>query len=233
MIRAILFDFFGTLVDYSASRTDGCHIAAHALLGARGITIEYEPFLRTWSQVVHSLEREAARTCAEYPMERIPAELFARLGLTADEQLLADVVAAYLGEWCTGIRLLPGVAELVSALARRYRLGVVSNTHQRALIDEQLQTMRIEHLFDPILTSIELGVRKPHPRIFRSALAALRLPAREVLFIGDSYEADYRGARRAGLHGVLIDSPGTRTLPAGHRVRSIAELRAHPLLDWA
>ena len=48
MITGILFDFFGTLVEYSPSRVEQGYHATHALLLNEGIDISYAAFLKTW-----------------------------------------------------------------------------------------------------------------------------------------------------------------------------------------
>jgi len=46
---------------------------------------------------------------------------------------------------------------------------------------------------------------KPHPSIFVSALERLACAASATLFIGDSYEADYLGAKGVGMQALLVD----------------------------
>jgi putative hydrolase of the HAD superfamily len=59
----------------------------------------------------------------------------------------------------------------------------------------------------PVISS-EVGFRKPHPDFYRAACAALGLPSECVLCVGDDPENDVRGARRAGLRGLLLDRHG-------------------------
>ena len=52
--------------------------------------------------------------------------------------------------------------------------------------------------------SAEVGWRKPDRRFFAAVTAAAGCEAREILFVGDSLENDYDGARAAGLRSVLF-----------------------------
>ncbi|MNJ73661.1 putative HAD-hydrolase YfnB [compost metagenome] len=54
-------------------------------------------------------------------------------------------------------------------------------------------------MFESIVVSDEVGVRKPRKEIFEISLHELRLSSSEVLFIGDSLTDDYQGARNAGI----------------------------------
>ena len=58
----------------------------------------------------------------------------------------------------------------------------------------------------------ELGVAKPHPRMFAEACATLGVPAARVLHVGDNPDADVAGARAAGLAAILVRPDGVSTL---------------------
>ncbi len=64
-------------------------------------------------------------------------------------------------------------------------------------------------LVDAVVTSAEVGARKPDPRIFEAALAAVRCPAARALFVGDSLGVDVAGGRAAGIRSVLLDRSGS------------------------
>ncbi len=94
--------------------------------------------------------------------------------------------------------------DVLSALrARGLRLAVVSNADGR--VAGALAASGLDHHFDAIIDSHVVGVEKPDPRIFRFALAACGVAPQAALFVGDIYEIDVRGARNAGMEGVLID----------------------------
>lgn len=113
-----------------------------------------------------------------------------------------------------------------AALARLreagFRMGVVSNSDGRA--EEALAAAGLRTYFEVVVDSQLVGVEKPDPRIFHLALASMGVAAADAMYVGDIYEVDVVGARRAGMSVVLVDPLGNH----GHRdvssVRSIAEL---------
>lgn len=231
MLRGILFDMFGTLVDYNASRTEQGYHATHDLLRSKGIDVPYDTFLARWSAVWDRLEDHTAQSGWDFSMERVASEFLSDLGCSPDERLTTDVTSSYVREWSTGVRPIPGVPELLSEFATRFRLGVVSNTHSARAVHDELERSRIHQYFPVIVTSIEHGRRKPHPSIFEAALVRLDLPPSDVLFVGDNLEADYHGAIGAGMPAVLIDPTGTHHTAAQHSVRSILQLPHCRLLN--
>jgi len=65
-----------------------------------------------------------------------------------------------------------------------------------------------DELFDGVVISGEVGMRKPEPRIFRHALQLIGLEAHECVFI-DDIEANVLAARRLGIAGIHHVDPGT------------------------
>lgn len=102
----------------------------------------------------------------------------------------------------------PEVLEVLTTLQQQsYRLGVVSNWSWN--LRERASQAGLDHFFEIIWASAYAGCNKPHPRIFEQALAQMDVPAGRSLYVGDSYEHDVVGARKAGLEPVLVDRDGT------------------------
>ena len=68
-----------------------------------------------------------------------------------------------------------------------------------------LNEVGLASYFEVIIDSAVVGIAKPDPRVFALAARALRLQAREVVYVGDIPDVDVVGAQRAGMAGVLID----------------------------
>jgi epoxide hydrolase-like predicted phosphatase len=88
-----------------------------------------------------------------------------------------------------------------------YRTGVVTNNIREASGWRQL--LPVDELFDVVVDSCEVGVRKPNPAIFGIALERLGgLAPAAVAFLDDA-PGNVAGARTAGLHAVLVDDVAT------------------------
>ncbi|WP_373557416.1 HAD family hydrolase [Streptomyces sp. CS227] len=75
--------------------------------------------------------------------------------------------------------------------------------------------MGVRQLFDTVVTSFELGWRKPNPAAYRAVMRELGADPGAAHFVGDTYRADRLGAIRAGIRALLIDPP--RRLPYPQR----------------
>jgi putative hydrolase of the HAD superfamily len=119
-------------------------------------------------------------------------------------------------------RVYDDVIPCLEALQKRdVRLAVISNWDTR--LKPTLKNVGLYDYFDVISVSGEHGHNKPAREIFDATAAALKLPANEILHIGDSHREDYLGARKAGFHALHLDRDA-ETLDA---VSSLSALISH------
>lgn len=104
--------------------------------------------------------------------------------------------------------LYPDAEPTLGRLKREgYSLGLVSNAPAEAT--ETVAALGLSKYLDSVTVSGVVGYSKPNPEIFRIALKALSVGPEEAVHVGDLYEADVRGARNAGIEGVLLDRDGS------------------------
>ena len=110
--------------------------------------------------------------------------------------------------------------ELVHDLrAHGCRLGVLTN-NVREFRDRWRSIMDFDTLFDDVVDSHEVGLRKPHPAIYELSLRRLGATAQRTAFL-DDMDVNVRAASALGMHGVLVDVDQS---PAIDRVRSLVGL---------
>lgn len=225
MITDIVFDFFGTLVHYTPG---AFHTApyqqTHRYLQQQGFSIGYDTFVEAFTSVSNVLEAQAKHTFREYHMHDVGRSFFqTALATDVDDRTLGQFTAHFIAEWSRGIAYLDGLAPLLTRLATHYRLSIVSNTHYPALIHDHLAAMQIAPFFAQVVTSVEVGIRKPHPAIFERALANLQITPDQAIYVGDTYLDDYQGAAAAHIRCVLLD-PQQRYPDVPDRIGTIIEL---------
>ena len=98
----------------------------------------------------------------------------------------------------------PALAELK---AHGYSVAIVSNTFQSSATDvaQALEKLGLLQYIDTVVTSSDVGVEKPHPRMFLTALDNLGLSAPEVAMVGDDIAKDVAGAQRLGIITVFVN----------------------------
>ena len=121
-----------------------------------------------------------------------------------DDALARVLTDAHMGELRRHLRFHPHHAGVLARLRGRVRLAVCSNfshsdTARAVLADAGLLTH-----FDAVVISMDVGIRKPRPEIFRAALESLDAAPEETLHVGDNLEADVAGAAALGIRPVWI-----------------------------
>jgi len=99
---------------------------------------------------------------------------------------------------------------ILERLARRYRLGVVSNFTGN--LRPCLEELGLARFFAVLSDSAVLGWSKPDPRIFAHTLATLQALPQRAWMVGDNFEADIRGAAGLGLRTCWL-APSDRAPP--------------------
>lgn len=138
-----------------------------------------------------------------------------------------EIAAEMAFEWRSArnwTRLAPGTTDVLDRLAKRYELGVISNSD--GTMARLLKAVGLSRYFRAIIDSGEVGHQKPSPEIFRLALASMGAEAEESVYVGDIYSVDYVGATGVGMKAVLIDDLGTYDGLDLPRIRKLGELEA-------
>ncbi len=112
--------------------------------------------------------------------------------------------------------LVNGAAALLKKLSTRYPLHIISNGFPEVQYIK-METSGILGYFGEVILSEQCGVAKPHPDIFRQAMAATGARAETSLMIGDDWEADILGALGAGIDQAFLTSTEKQVDPAFDR----------------
>jgi putative hydrolase of the HAD superfamily len=119
-------------------------------------------------------------------------------------------------------RVASGTTEVLDRLAKRYELGVISNSD--GTMERLLKAIGLSRYFQTIVDSGTVGHQKPSKEIFRLALESMGAKPQESVYVGDIYSVDYVGATEAGMKAVLIDELGTYDGLDLPRISKLAEL---------
>lgn len=100
----------------------------------------------------------------------------------------------------------PGLTRMLTELKRRhYRMGIITNGrdfYQRNKID----ALGITSYMDVIVTSGELGIKKPDLAIFLHGLGKLKVAPEQAIFVGDDLTKDIVPAKSLGMRTILMGS---------------------------
>ena len=220
--ECLLFDFFGTLVEYQQDRSRISLPETTAYLQGISPAIERDGGHRLFEQAFKAVESRALAEGREFLMDEVGAAVFSLLGLEPGQGQVDQLLTVYMREWCAGVVPVAGAAGLLRRLSANYRLGLISNTHDADMVRGFLHAFDMHDQFASIVLSADVGIPKPDGRIFLEAMQTLETEPQQCTYIGDNYENDYVGATRAGMACYLI---GTHArVPRQYQLRSLLDL---------
>lgn len=198
-IKAVLFDVYGTLIDiHTEEQNDDIFETLSRFLEYRRVYIFGKEIKELY---LAQINQQFAKSRERYPEVDV-ARAFGRVlrehGGTTDRYLNMIITQLYRSLCRRHFRLYNDTFWTLNEFRKRYRLGIISDA-QRLFCNPELHTLRIENFFDATVISSDYGFRKPDPRLFHIALAALNVKPSEAAYIGNKYETDLIGAKEAGL----------------------------------
>jgi putative hydrolase of the HAD superfamily len=202
--RGVFFDLYGTLLAYGdmqAAWSDWLS-ALYEQLAKGGLLMSREEFAERCDGFFER-PRPPAQDDGLTLYERRIQALGIELGLDLGDVALSKAADASIAAWQKHVSIDPDAHAVLGALRTRKTLALVSNFDHPPHVYLLLSELRLARFFDSVVVSGEVGVEKPDPRIFATALAQTGLEPREVIYVGDTAE-DVQGALAAGLCPILI-----------------------------
>jgi putative hydrolase of the HAD superfamily len=203
--EAVLFDLGGTVLRQESFHPERW---AETLLPLVPGSVTPSAVRELTVQLVREFRPPTRRGLVEVRMEACLRHLHERLGVVPTGTG-AEVEQAF---WETTSRMAPepGVAAVLEGLRLRgVHAAMVSNSmFRREVLEGELGRHGLAEYFRFVMSSADYGLRKPHPSLFRTALARLGLPAEKVLFVGDSFANDVVGASGVGMRTAWYNPTG-------------------------
>ncbi|MCF7810548.1 HAD family hydrolase [bacterium] len=198
--KGILFDYWGTLVNWKPNRKSGINGLLKMIPDRKDITFEMVKEIA--DELMEAAGEIRKSSMIEFSRAQFDRNLFNRLGiafdLTDDELDRMYIRNSFLSE------REHGVINMLSAVKQKdIKTGVVSNaTAGVKAHTELLNDLGILKYIDFVMISSDYGFRKPHPQLFKTALARMGTKPENTWFAGDTLTDDVIGSTNAGMTSV-------------------------------
>jgi putative hydrolase of the HAD superfamily len=216
MLKSVIFDLDNTLIDFMTMKKLSCDAAITAMIGA-GLNVKKDKAMK-----------ELFALYDKYGLEEktIFQKFLKKVAKKVDYEILASGIVAYRRVRAGFLEPYPHVSEVLFELKRRgVKLAIVSDAPRlKAWI--RLVSMKINHLFDMVVTFDDTKEMKPSIKPFKVAFKKLNLKPHECLMVGDRPERDIKGAKKLGMSTCFAryGNPKANGMGADYEINDIKEL---------
>jgi putative hydrolase of the HAD superfamily len=231
MIKAVFFDWFNTLARFEPPREELYGQAFRQF----GIELSSRDVIRGILTADRYYFEENAKSPVEErsPQEQMevylhyPNAILIEAGVEAPKELPLKILNMVTGQFKgVAFALFDDVLSTLKILKeRKLTLGLLTNLNRD--MSPICRELGLEPYLDFVVTPGEVGVDKPEPPIFLTALQRAGVNASEAVHVGDQHRLDVVGARGVGIAPILIDRydlyPEVSDCPRIHRLTELAE----------
>ena len=212
MIKAIVFDFDGLIIDTETPAYEAFREVFR--------TYEVELLLDTYAQCIGT-------TFAVFNPFNYLAE---QLGKEIDHETVKRLVDERYEQLLDETTLRPGVLDyLAEAQARGLRIGLATSSPS-SWINPYFDRFGLRQYFHSVTTADDVANVKPDPELYLKSLNKLGVTGSEAIAFEDSLNG-LRAAKAAGLFCAIVPNPSTRHFPFRHHDLELDSMADMPLAD--
>ncbi|WP_134700485.1 HAD family hydrolase [Ammoniphilus sp. YIM 78166] len=207
MYKVVFLDLDNTLFSFDNMYEKVSQQALQHVIGLNQLGISFDVFYDQFRSIADQLYFEVEkgqRSMDSYRDERW-IRTFKSFQIPVDHDMMNQLNKFIISNYLEFVEPYEGAKEFLGLLQERYRVGLITNgavDMQRA----KLERMNMLPFFEEklIVISEEVGVSKPDPGIFHSALTSAGISPTEAVHFGDSIHHDIKGANLVGMSSALI-----------------------------
>jgi putative hydrolase of the HAD superfamily len=207
-IKAVLFDFIGTLTELIGFSLEKAEDKMLRSLIENGYNIDNKSFVNAYKKADQKYRDIRYGQLIEVTNAIWVSDAMNSLGFDTmpEDDGIRAAIDVFFEDYIKALKLRPHVTPVMQKLSESYKLGIVSNFTCASVIHVGLTKLKIFDYFDVVLVSDAVGWRKPSPNIFQEALRRLNVKGEETIFVGDTPAEDIQGAKNVGMRTVFIPS---------------------------
>lgn len=225
--KFIYFDLDDTLLNHKKAEQAGLRdVHKHFNDDFEGIAEDY--LIDTYHYVNKGLWEEYGR--GEIDRHILHRRRFEETfkGIGVDHNLYEEAGEVYLDFYRNHWEWIEGAKEAYHSIAEHYRVGIITNGFSETQ-RLKLSQFDFEKTASHIVISEDVGVMKPHPKVFEYATELAEVERHEILYVGDSLTSDVVGSHNAGWKVAWYTSHPT---PEGEKLADLIFDKYDELIEY-
>ncbi len=209
MINGIIFDLGNTLIRMSQPWDDVGQKGTKAMAEwykKKQVKLNTDALIDTFLANRATNYKQALETGQDLKAEETLRNTLKEIKAPARaEALVTAAIKIFFGPEEAASHAYPDAVATVKALkVQGYKLGLLSNASDDALIRRLVNNNGFSPWLSPVFSSVGVGWRKPMPQAFAKIIQRWGLPPAEIVMVGDTLNADILGAQNSGMSNILV-----------------------------
>lgn len=217
-INHIFFDLDHTLWDFETNSD----IAFQTIFKQHNVKVSLEKFLNYYKPInkkYWNLYSKDKVSKEDLRVGRLK-DTFNKINVQVSDELIDKLSIDYIKVLPDSNLLFDGAHDLLTYLQPNYEMHIITNGFNEVQF-KKLEKSNLTQYFKSIITSEDVGVKKPNPIIFKHALTQANATANESIMIGDNWEADIMGAKNSGFDVIYCNFNNE---PVSESIKSVTNL---------
>jgi putative hydrolase of the HAD superfamily len=198
-IQHVFFDLDHTLWDFEKNSD----LTFQKVFLKHNINVDLESFLKIYKPLnkeYWKLYREEKISKSDLRYGRLKKP-FDALNYTISDDLIDKIAIDYINFLPHFNHLFDDAFEVLDYLKEKYQLHIITNGFEE-IQAKKMESSKIAHYFNHVVTSESVGVKKPNAKVFNHAMQLAKTTNINSIMIGDSIEADIEGALNIGMQAI-------------------------------
>jgi YjjG family noncanonical pyrimidine nucleotidase len=191
----VYFDLDNTLLDHSSAEEEAHREIYQTFDEFRDVSLS--AWLSTYKEINKQLWLQYQKGEVDrFQLQRSRfRDSMKGLGLSYDRS--EAIGTAYMEVYRQYWKWVPGAEEALSRVTENYPVGFITNGFKETQ-QKKIDYLNLKRFSDKFIISEDVGVMKPHPKVFEVATGISTFRNDQILYVGDSYSSDIIGGRNAG-----------------------------------
>lgn len=221
-IQHIFFDLDHTLWDFD--KNSG--LTFEKIFEIHEVDVSLEKFLNVYEPInfkYWKLYREEKVTKQELRYGRLK-DTFNEIDISLSDQLIDNLSEDYIAYLSSFNYVFDSTYDVLDYLNAKYELHIITNGFEEAQ-EKKMKASNLRKYFNTVTNSEMVGVKKPNPKIFNFAMNLANAKPEHSVMIGDSLEADIKGAIDVGMQALYFDYKNSDYNDSYQRITHLSALK--------
>lgn len=221
-IQHIFFDLDHTLWDFD--KNSG--LTFEKIFEIHEVDVSLEKFLNVYEPInfkYWKLYREEKVTKQELRYGRLK-DTFNEIDISLSDQLIDNLSEDYIAYLSSFNYVFDSTYDVLDYLNAKYELHIITNGFEEAQ-EKKMKASNLRKYFSTVTNSEMVGVKKPNPKIFNFAMDLANAKPEHSVMIGDSLEADIKGAIDVGMQALYFDYKNSDYNDSYQRITHLSALK--------